>query len=324
MGVVGPGLTRSREVRRAYHRAVDIRHIKEFAVLAEVQNYLEASELLFISQSSLSKHIKALEAEIGASVFDRSTRHVRLNEVGRVFLEYAKQVVALQYQYTTRIRSLTAARPPALGIGAIPVMGPYGITDAIAAFKRENPDFSVTLLEGDAKTLKQALRQGRCELAFIRNDGEDDPDFCRLSFAADSLAGILPAAHPLVGRKTLRLERLAEEDFMLLAPGSLLHELSLKACRDAGFEPHVVFTGQRAENIIDLVGQGMGVGLLMRKAAKRLLNRRDVAVIEVTPPVTTYIKIYYRSDADLTPTARHFIDFLVVHRTINGATPASR
>ncbi len=301
----------------AYDRSVDIRHIKEFAVLAEVQNYLAASELLFISQSSLSKHIKALEAELGAPVFDRSTRHVRLNDVGQVFLEYAREVVALQYQCTARIRSLTADHSQALGIGAIPVMAPYGITDAIAAFKRENPLFSVTLLEGDAKALKQALQQGRCELAFIRDDGEDDPDFCKIPFAADSLAAVLPASHPLAGRKSLPLERLAGEDFMLLTPGSLLHELSLKACREAGFEPHVVFTGQRAENIIYLVGQGMGVGLLMRKAARRLLHR-GVSVIEVSPPVTTYVKIYYRSDADLTPTARHFIDSLIVHHTING------
>jgi DNA-binding transcriptional LysR family regulator len=294
---------------------VDIRHVKEFAVLAEVQNYLEASELLFISQSSLSKHIKALETELGAQLFDRSTRHVRLNDVGRAFLDFAKQVVALQYQCTTRIRALTVQQDHGLAIGSIPVMAPYGITDAIAAFRRENPNFSVSLIEGDAKALKQALEQNQCELAFIRDDGEDDPGFSKIPFATDTLAAVLPAGHPTVGRKTVRLAQLAGEDFMLLHKGSLLHDLSLRACRDAGFEPNVVFTGQRAENIIDLVGQGMGVGLLMRKAAKRLRNQ-GVAIIEVTPPITTYIKIYYRSDSDLTPTARHFIDSIIVNHTI--------
>lgn len=297
--------------------SVDIRHIKEFAVLAEVQNYLEASELLFISQSSLSKHIKALKAEIGAPLFDRSTRRVGLNEVGREFLGFAKQVVALQYQCTTRIRSLTSQREHGLTIGSIPVMAPYGITDAIAAFRRQNPTFSVNLVEGDAKALKQALDQNQCELAFIRDDGQDDHEYSKIPFATDSLAAILPVTHPLVGRKSVRLEQLAHEDFMLLHKGSLLHDLSLGACQRAGFEPNVVFMGQRAENIINLVSQGMGVGLLMRKAAKRLRNP-GVAIIEVAPPLTTYIKIYYRSAAALSPTARHFIDSVIVNHTIGG------
>ncbi|MGC3992855.1 MAG: LysR family transcriptional regulator [Propionicimonas sp.] len=297
---------------------MDIRHIKEFAVLAEVQNYLEASDLLFISQSSLSKHIKALEAELGAPLFDRSTRHVRLNEAGAVFLEFARQVVALQYQTATRIRTMTSQRAYALTIGSIPVMAPYGILDAIAAFRRENADFSVSLIEGDAKALKDALRRNECELAFIRDDGEDDPTFSKIPFAQDALAAVLPATHALVGRKTVRLTELAQEDFMLLSPGSLLHELSVKACEDAGFEPKVVFTGQRAENILDLVSQGMGVGLLMRKAAKRLVRDR-VAIIEVVPPVTTFVKIYYRSDQQLSPTARHFIDSVIVNQTITSS-----
>lgn len=294
---------------------MDINHVKEFAVLAEVENFLEASELLFISQSSLSKHIKALEAEVGAELFDRSTRHVRITEAGRVFLAFAKQVVALQYDCANRIRRLSAESSGSLTIGTIPIMAAYGITDAIAAFRRQNPDFSVSLIEGDAKFLKQSLARGECDLAFVRDDGEDGTEFCKLPFAADALAAVLPTSHPLVGRKTVRLEELASEDFMLLMRGSLLYDLCLTACREAGFEPQIVFTGQRAENIIDLVAQGMGVGLLMRKAASRLLSS-GVALVDIAPPVTTYIKIYYRQNVGLGETARHFIDYLVVNRTI--------
>lgn len=299
---------------------MDVRHLKEFVVLAEVQNYLQASEALFISQSSLSKHVKALEAELGATVFDRSTRRVRLTEAGAVFLEYAKQVVALHYECTTRIRTLTATRRHALRIGTIPVMAPYGITASIAAFRRANADFSVTLTEGDAAALKQGLHRGECDLAFIRDDGADDPQFLTIPFATDSLAAVLPAGHRLGRRKTVRLAQLADDDFMLLPPGSLLHTMSLQACAEAGFEPRVVFTGQRAENIIDLAGQGMGVGLLMRKAARRLLTPQ-VHLVEVAPPVVTHVRIYHRADAVLSPTARHFIDAVIVGRAIGAPAP---
>ena len=65
---------------------MELNHLKEFVVLAKIENYMEAAENLFISQSTLSKHIKSLETELGINLFDRTTRQVKLNEAGRVFL----------------------------------------------------------------------------------------------------------------------------------------------------------------------------------------------------------------------------------------------
>lgn len=296
---------------------MDMDQVKEFTVLAEVQNFLRASELLFISQSSLSKHIKALEAEMGVLLFDRSTRRVQLTEAGAVFLDFAGQVVELQYRLAARIRAVGGTHQRSLVIGSIPVMGPYGIVGAIGAFARQNTDLSVTLIEGEAKALKQALLRDECELAFVRDEGGDDSEFSRIPFAEDALAAVLPPSHPLAKRGSIDLSELASEDFMLLPAGSLVHDLALSACAQAGFEPNVVFTGERAENIIDLVNEGMGVGLLMLKAASRLVGVTDkVSVVPLDPAVTTYIKIYYRSDRELPQTARHFIDSLIVNHAI--------
>ena len=69
---------------------MEIEYIKEFVVLAETENYLEAAESLFISQSTLSKHIKIIEKELDVQLFDRTTRKVHLNKYGKMFLKYAK------------------------------------------------------------------------------------------------------------------------------------------------------------------------------------------------------------------------------------------
>ena len=65
---------------------MDLNYIREFVVLANTCNYMEAAEQLFISQSALSRHIKNLEEELGVSLFDRSTRSVTLNAFGMLFL----------------------------------------------------------------------------------------------------------------------------------------------------------------------------------------------------------------------------------------------
>jgi len=288
---------------------MDIRYIKEFVVLSEIENYLEASESLFISQSSLSKHIKALEAELGVLLFDRTSRKVRLTEYGIIFLEYAKQIVGLQYQYTTALINKSNSFRHTLTIGSIPIMAPYNITDAIMKFKLDNKNFSVSLIEGDSHQLKGLLRQDKCELAFIREEtgNDNDVEFAKIPYTFDTLAAILPVYHPYANEAKLRLKQLQNEDFLLLQPGSVLYKLCQKACNEVGFNPKIVFTGQRAENIIDLIEKGMGISLLMKKTTSYLSNPK-ISIVDITPTISTQIKIYYKKNYILSTAAKHFID----------------
>lgn len=295
---------------------MEINYIKEFVILADVKNYLEASELLFISQSSLSKHIKSLERELGVSLFERTTRSVHLSEYGETFLEYAKKIVNLQYQYTTALINQSNSFQHTITIGSIPIMAPYNITDAIMEFKKENTNFAVNLVEDDSSQLKEQLRSGTCELAFIRDNDEREPEFSKLPYTTDNLAAILPKNHPYAKEKYLTLEQLQHEDFLLLQPGSVLYNLSVKICNDAGFEPNIVFTGQRAENIIDLIEKGMGIDLLMKKTTSYLSNT-NIQIVDIYPEVYTQIKIYYKKDAVLSTAAKHFIDSVILNQKVN-------
>lgn len=288
---------------------MELNYIKEFVVLAEMGNYLKASESLFIAQSSLSKHIQALEKELNVSLFDRTTRSVCLSEYGKVFLEYAKQITTLQYEYKTALLNLQESVNQTISIGSIPVMSPYGITNAIIKFKKENKNFAVNIIEGESAQLKEMLRRNTCELAFIRDDGKEDDEFARIPFTDDHLAAILPKYHALANRKTIHLEELKNEDFLLLQPNSMLYQLCMKCCEKIGYIPNVAFTGQRAENLVDLVEKGMGISLLMRKPIQYLANE-NVRVIDVVPSIETKIMLYYRKDNMLSIGAKHFIDCL--------------
>ena len=82
---------------------MQIDYIKEFIILAEIGNFLEAADHLFMSQSTLSRHIKSLEDDLGTPLFDRTTRKVSLNEYGHLFLPYAREISKIQYNYTTEL-----------------------------------------------------------------------------------------------------------------------------------------------------------------------------------------------------------------------------
>lgn len=286
---------------------MELNYIREFVVLAEVGNFLEASESLFISQSSLSKHIKVLEHELGVTLFDRTTRKVHLNEYGRTFLTYAKEIARVQYEYKTALINKQEDIYQTITLGSIPVMAPYRITDIIIKFKQENKKFSVNFIEGDSFDLKMMLRQDKCELAFIRESKSDDDEFTKIAFTNDTLSVVLPAYHPLAKEKKIRIEQLRGEDFLLLQPNTMLYHICLDECQRAGFTPNIAFTGQRAENIVDLIEKGMGISLLMRKPIEYLSSDK-IKIVDIEPAITTDIKLYYKKEKELTIAAKHFIE----------------
>lgn len=295
---------------------MELNYFKEFIALTKTENYLEAAENLFISQSSLSKHIKSLENELGTTLFDRTTRQVKLNEAGKVFLKYAQQMIDVQHQCNTALINLKEAEEQSLTIGSIPIMAPYGITDMLIDFKKANVKINLSIIEGETEQLKQKLRNDECDLIFIRRlvgqkeSAEDLADFGVINFTTDYLVAVLPVDHPLADQALIDLAELKNEEFLFLPPKSVMHNISLQACHQAGFAPVIAYTGKRAENIIDLVSKGMGVSLLMAKPISYINVRHLVKLVPVFPHIETEIVIYYKKGALLSKAASHFLEFV--------------
>jgi DNA-binding transcriptional LysR family regulator len=299
---------------------MDTERCHEFVVLAQTCNYLQASDQLFISQSSLSKHIKALERELGVELFNRTTRRVQLTEHGRVFLPFARRIASAGHEAIVALDNARDNERRVLEIGSIPVMVPYGITKLLRDFEREHPNVRLHISEGEADVLRDQLRKHTLDLAFIREwDGDvaldsDDSEFATIEYATDRLAAVLPAGHHLASRSALRLSELANEEFLLLPQGTVMNALITDACAVEGFVPEVRYRGTRAENIIDLVARGMGVSLLMRTPAA-YLTRAAVSVVNLEQPIITKIKLYRLRDREPSRETMEFLEFLALSKT---------
>lgn len=294
---------------------MDTERCREFVVLAQTCNYLQAADQLFISQSSLSKHIKALERELGVELFNRTTRRVQLTEHGRVFLPFARKLASTAHDAQAALADAADNERRVIDIGSIPVMVPYGITALLNRFEREHPNVRLHIVEGEADQLKDLLRKRQLDLAFIREwDGDvglddGDAEFATVDYADDCLAAVLPADHRLASRQSIRLGELANDEFLLLPQGTVMNALITDACAVEGFVPEVRYRGTRAENIIDLVSRGMGVSLLMRTPAA-YLTRTAVSIVDLENPIITHVKLYRLRDREPSAAAREFLDFL--------------
>ena len=278
---------------------MDIDYIHEFVVLAGTGNYMEAADRLFLTQSSLTRHIQKLEADLGVTLFDRTTRRIELNQYGRLFLPYAEQIALLQKDYTTAFCNELNRERGTIRIGAIPVMAQYHITDILARFQQENRNYMLDIQEADSLQLIQMLREERIDFAVIRESDDASSSFRKIPITQDTLAALMPKNHPLAGSGHIELKQLYRDSFLLLGRDTFMYSLCVRECRTAGFEPHIAFTSNRVDNIIGLVSKGMGVGLLTKRPVMSA-NHSDIAVVDVLPAITTTIGLAYLPDKKLT------------------------
>lgn len=290
---------------------MDINYMKEFVVLAETGNFLEAADYLYMSQSSLSRHIKSIEEELGTTLFDRTTRKVSLNEYGKAFLPYAKQISQIQYEYTTELMNKIQTANEMLTIGAIPTMAHYHITNLISDYQVSHPDYTINIIENDSLSLINDLNQGKCDLAFIRESDKVSHfnDLVRIPYTTDNMVAVLPASHPCAGQDSITLDEIKNENLLLLDQNTLMYALCLASCEKSGFTPKVKYTGHRAENMISLVSKGMGIALLTKRPAQYFL-REDIAIVDIHPLINTKISLVYTQKHEISCPAKNFMKWL--------------
>lgn len=285
---------------------MEINYLKEFVHLADVGNFLTASEDLFISQSSLSKHIKAIETEIGAPLFNRTTRKVKLTEVGETFLIYAREISKQQVGYTKAIKNLLSRKDDVVTLGALPTMAQYDITDIVYTFQRKHPELKLNLTMGDTYDLKQKLEEGILDMAFLRETEQDD-NYYRIFFTEDNLVAVIPNIHPLATLDSIKLEQLKKEDLCVMAQNTMLHDLCDKLCKQAGFDMKVFYSGHHLTNIADFVTKGEAIALITEGQTKFMRNPH-IKVVPIEPPIKMEINLCYKANYKSNQAGKTFID----------------
>jgi LysR family transcriptional activator of glutamate synthase operon len=288
---------------------MEIDYLCEFAVIAKLGSFSLAAEELFISQSSLSKHIIALEKELNVQLFNRTSRNVALSKAGARILPYANRLFEMKKRITGIAAEQINREKRVINIASLPVMAEYDITGAIARFHKEYPEINLSVLEREQPECLNALELGECEFAFIRKLREESPILEYTTFYKDHLVAVLPRSHPLSAEKALHLQQLENEEFMFLGNGSVLYNLCLDLCSGSGFTPKIKHVSQRPENIIDFVSLGMGIALLMNRHVDYFKNA-SVKCVDVTPTVESTICLTRIKSHKLSHAARVFWDYI--------------
>ncbi|NUR32204.1 MAG: LysR family transcriptional regulator [Catenulispora sp.] len=268
---------------------MDTALLEVFLEVARRESFTGAAAPLGYTQSAISRQIATLEAAVGAPLFDRLPRGVRLTEEGRALLPHATAVVGRLRAAVADVRAVRTLGGGRLRLGAIPTANMALVPQAIAAFRAAHPAVAVTHAEGLTRWLTGAVRSGDLDLAVIGTpDPEPTFDGVRLRrLMDDPLAVALPVGHRLAGRETVRLADLADENWIAgqarpeetLIAGALL--APEPPGREAGFRPVIDYVVLEWAAKQGFVAAGLGVTLIPALAAAAV--RPDVVVVPLDP-----------------------------------------
>lgn len=280
-------------------------YLRTFITLAQYQNFSDAAAALFISQSSLSNRIQKIETSVGTTLINRTSRRFQLTDAGKIYVAYAKKIVELHDECQIQINNL-GDHPQTLRVSGIPSMSRYGITQKIVVFSQ------VTGIQCDISMKRSGesehlIMADQCEFAFIKNLVNTTRLNHRL-FAKDHLVAVLPKTHPLSHRDSLQLNELAGENFMLEPLNSRPYQLIMNLCAEVGFTPHVGYTDSQMENIVDLVGNGLGISLLMSQIVP---SSNRVATVPIKPCVDARIELCWRRGRQLSANELRFVNSML-------------
>ncbi len=288
---------------------MELRHLRAFQAVADHEHFGRSAEQLGMAGPPLSRTIRQLEQEIGAPLFTRSTRRVRLTDAGRAF---QRDVTTLLQHLDT---SVERARRVATGSEGVLRLGATGsvtfdVLPRIAhALQRSLPrvelDVHPEMLTPDQAA---ALREGRIDLGLLRPPVQA-PGIAVHVLHHEPLVLALPTDHRLSGDPAVTLDDLRTEDFITYGPhgGSVVDAAVVRTCARAGFTPRRAHQTWATSTALALVAAGLGIALV--PASTRSFAVHGVEFVDLPDTEEVPLALAWRQDDDA-PLLRAVLDVL--------------
>jgi LysR family hydrogen peroxide-inducible transcriptional activator len=256
---------------------MEIHQLRYFCAVASYGTFTRAAQAESVAQPSLSQQILKLEDELGAKLFDRMAKGVKLTACGRAFLPRAAQLLRELGNAKTEILEMAGKEDGELTIGVIPTIGPYLLPPVLTSFSHEHASIVIKVMEDVTSALLDRLHEGAIDLAVVSLPVPGD--WIRsMELFWEPMLVVLPAGHRHARRTAIRLSDLKDEPFLLLKEGHCFRESTITACRQARVQPNVVFESGQFATILAMVSAGVGISAVPAMAARPVKGCRYVRI----------------------------------------------
>ena len=243
---------------------MEIRQLQHFVSVAEEQHFTRAAARLMVSQSGLSASIRALERELQAPLFVRTTRTVTLTEAGRALLVEAERILAQERAAREAVAAVQGVLRGTLTLGAEQCIAGVHVAGLLAAFRRRHPQVEIRLRQWGSAELAEQVAAGRLDMAFAYRTEADAERLRSVSLTSEPMVVLCHPDHSLGATAALTPHDLRNEVFVDFHPDWGPRRVTDAAFAMLGIQRTVSLEVNDVHNLLDLVDEGLGVAVVPR------------------------------------------------------------
>jgi DNA-binding transcriptional LysR family regulator len=292
---------------------VDLRRLEIFLKVAELGSFSRAADALFLTQPTVSEHVRALEDELGVQLLDRLGRGTTPTKAGTLLLGYARRLLALSREARQAIEQFQGRVSGELVLGGSNIPGEYVLPALIGAFRLKYPDVSLSLRIGASRDVQEWVEQGHVEIGVVGAVPSSRALESR-PLMADDLVLAVPPDHPWVSRKTVSVDDVKTEPLILRERGSGSRETLESGLKQlgTGLEAfHIVGEIASTQAVKQAIRAGLGVSFVSRLAVEDECRARILACVKVRDlNVTRAFHVVTHRDRSRSPLAQAFLTFV--------------
>jgi DNA-binding transcriptional LysR family regulator len=287
--------------------SMELQQMRYVLAVAETNSFTRAAERCLVVQSALSHQIARLERELGARLFERTSRRVRLTPAGAAFLPAARQCLDAAERAAAEVAATVGEVRGRLAVGMISTVAAVDIPAILRDYRKQYPHVRISLRVSPTEELAEQVKQGAVDVAFIGLPTTARPQGVEArELARDRHVAVVPPDHPLAGESTVSLRRLSSEVFVDLparTAGRIQSDLAFSA---AGLSREVAFEVTTAHLVSRLVEHGLGIAMLPSTYVPQITGVTTIEIVDA-PTRVEYV-IWSRNGR--TPAATAFFDLL--------------
>jgi len=291
---------------------ITLRQLYGFKAVADVGTFTAAAQRLRVAQPALSIHIRELEQELGAKLFDRTTRRVELTAAGREFLQSVDKLIYDLENAVQNARNLAERKRGRLVVAAAPLLAAMIVPPAIADFKRRYPSIDVSVIDSQTNVIVEKIRVNEADCG-IGTFAESEEGIRSETLFEDALLAWCPAQSPVTLAPQMTWEMLANTPLIGMTRDSSIRFLVDQAFQSVGLHIRPSYEVSHMTTAVMMVEAGLGVAILPAyvwgfartlKVAPRNLGQ---------PEVRRQVSVIHASGRTLSPAADAFRHYLRKH-----------
>ncbi len=290
--------------------SINFRQLEVFRAVAQTKSFTRASHTLFISQSTVSQHIRELEDSLNIQLFSRNRRNVALTPAGESLFEYGRSIFQMLEEAENAVQTVRDPYSGKVSFGCASTTLLYHLPEILMDFATKYPNVELNITGGTIQDVSNSMLSGTLDLALVVLP-LSSPGLEKIVLFEESFVGVICATHVLSRKPHLKISDLANERFILHREGQNTRKIVDRYLFKQRITPTVAIELAETEAIKAMVARGLGVSILPQSAFRNSGALQGLRVFPIPrKQLSRSLAIVYSRPRGLRPAAGAMVEML--------------